>query len=573
MAYTVPQNNIGIFMDDRWYNVGIKYKTLTRSFNIVEGRNSFTALSGKKVRDILGTSYSYDLEVLQMPDDPQSFYEFYDALQKITDFHIITLPFGETQIKFDAIIETSSNVYTGKSLDGHTWGSMKINVKPYEYNIVSKGFYEVSPPKYDPETMEEIKSDYIYMDGKFYHLNIEYESLSRTSGILYGSNSAITLTGRNIRDVIANILSYKLTINQNPAYKNEYDSFYNELTQPVPCHSFVFPYNNQDISFLGSISSGTDTYLGYTKNDISSPSWSGLELTIDLYKPIFIRMYINNIDIGNIQFHFMATVEDPRIAYVDFITLRYSRIQTAVGKKILCGSAYSISHSKNINMAPNYDILSINRQGSKVLNKHIDMNLICIINGRSFIDANLGLYNLDIRLSYENEQLYDVSYVSTTSALNRIIYETTNEIARANNFLLEADQILQILNFAEIFDVSDLDTISYDETLLITYFIDPFIVLDTDLVISSEIMTVSNSELSLTGEYLLIELNKEINLYYENDLNTLVHDNINNASLFNVSYTSDISSNEWVMPIKTDGDLKISYIYYYETDTNTIIIR
>ena len=57
-----------IRVDGIEYRVNLKYATLVRSFQILEGRNKGDALTGRTIRDIIGTRYDYELGIDQEPD-------------------------------------------------------------------------------------------------------------------------------------------------------------------------------------------------------------------------------------------------------------------------------------------------------------------------------------------------------------------------------------------------------------------------------------------------------------------------------------------------------------------------
>lgn len=84
----------GITVDGVFYSVHVEYESLKRAFEIVEGRNSGTMLTGRQTRDVLGTGYSYSMAIEPDPSDPESYDTLYEVLSAPVASHMVTLPYG-----------------------------------------------------------------------------------------------------------------------------------------------------------------------------------------------------------------------------------------------------------------------------------------------------------------------------------------------------------------------------------------------------------------------------------------------------------------------------------------------
>lgn len=122
----------GIKLDGIYYRVKVTFKSLKRSFSLMEGNNKGVALSARTIRDILGTQYSYSMNV--EPDDanPTEYDDFFDAISSPVNYHTISLPYGQTEIVFEAQITSGSDTYRGNMGGYERWGGMTVNFNPME---------------------------------------------------------------------------------------------------------------------------------------------------------------------------------------------------------------------------------------------------------------------------------------------------------------------------------------------------------------------------------------------------------------------------------------------------------
>ena len=79
-------------MDGTTYRVRIVYDTLIRSFELLEGVNAGEMLSGRHERDLLGTGYTYQMQVEPDPRYPTDYDAFFEAISAPVDSHTIIMP-------------------------------------------------------------------------------------------------------------------------------------------------------------------------------------------------------------------------------------------------------------------------------------------------------------------------------------------------------------------------------------------------------------------------------------------------------------------------------------------------
>ena len=114
-------------IDGTEYRVRLVYGSLKRSFTITEGPNSGVAITGRNIRDIIGTSYSYSVEVEPDPAHPEDYDAMYELLTSPVDYHTIEMPYGQRTLVFEAMV-TSGTDSLGANIGGvKRWNGMTLN--------------------------------------------------------------------------------------------------------------------------------------------------------------------------------------------------------------------------------------------------------------------------------------------------------------------------------------------------------------------------------------------------------------------------------------------------------------
>lgn len=122
----------GITVDGIAYNVHVEYESLQRSFEIIEGFNSGKMLTGRMTRDVLGTGYSYTLNIEPDPQHIADYDSLYEVLSAPQESHVVTLPYGQTTISFEAMVESGSDIFLGRIAGKNRWRGLSVNFKYIE---------------------------------------------------------------------------------------------------------------------------------------------------------------------------------------------------------------------------------------------------------------------------------------------------------------------------------------------------------------------------------------------------------------------------------------------------------
>lgn len=103
----------------------------------------------------------------------------------------------------------------------------------------------------------------ITMDNTYYHVRVVYNTLFREFELLEGPAEGYMQNYRHERDLIGTGISYDMLIQPDPDHLDDYDSFFEELCNPLmPYHNITMPYGNSTITFGAEITGGRDVYDG-----------------------------------------------------------------------------------------------------------------------------------------------------------------------------------------------------------------------------------------------------------------------------------------------------------------------
>lgn len=110
-------------LDGRNYCVGVK--SIHRSAAIKEGKNSGTAMSGAMVRDLIGTFYSYSIELDMRLLSPSDYDEFYETITAPVESHVLVVPYGQGTMRYEAYVTGAEDVCRLPA-NVRIWGGLKV---------------------------------------------------------------------------------------------------------------------------------------------------------------------------------------------------------------------------------------------------------------------------------------------------------------------------------------------------------------------------------------------------------------------------------------------------------------
>ena len=121
-----------INLDGTEYQVYVIHPSRVLSFEIVEGNNSGQSLNFREIRDIGGTRYNYTMRVQPDPTHPEDFDALFLAISAPVAYHMVSMPFGQGTIEFEAVVRSGSITDYGYQAGYRRWKDMEINMEAIE---------------------------------------------------------------------------------------------------------------------------------------------------------------------------------------------------------------------------------------------------------------------------------------------------------------------------------------------------------------------------------------------------------------------------------------------------------
>lgn len=112
-----------ISIDGTTYNVGITKITRKASQRI---ENLGITMDLRKHYDIRGTYYDYDVELATKLMSLSDYDNLYEALTTPQESHVVTLPYGQGMLTFEARVSVASDVLVQSFTTFKKWGSIKV---------------------------------------------------------------------------------------------------------------------------------------------------------------------------------------------------------------------------------------------------------------------------------------------------------------------------------------------------------------------------------------------------------------------------------------------------------------
>ena len=122
----------------------------------------------------------------------------------------------------------------------------------------------------------------IVMDGVTYRLRVRYETLGRNFHLDDGENADYMLSGLYQRDLLGTYYDYTMEVEPDPRYPEDYDSFFDAISAPVPSHTLTLPYGQSTMTFQAMVTEGSDLYRGQVAG---RRRWGGLQVQFTAQKP------------------------------------------------------------------------------------------------------------------------------------------------------------------------------------------------------------------------------------------------------------------------------------------------
>lgn len=106
---------------------GVNVLSLKRSFNVLDGENAGRVMDGSMKRDIIGTYYSYSMEVTSDYSDLGEYDALYEVISAPVDSHTIEVPYGQGTLVFEAYVSNGDDDLLHKRDKFNKWNNLRFN--------------------------------------------------------------------------------------------------------------------------------------------------------------------------------------------------------------------------------------------------------------------------------------------------------------------------------------------------------------------------------------------------------------------------------------------------------------
>lgn len=121
---------MAVTLDGRVYNVAVVYGSLRRTAAVTDGPNRGQAITGRIIRDVIGTTITYEMQIKAVPSQRADYDAFFQAVTAPVATHTVTFPYGQETITYECIIETVDDSFGGRVNLTNRWDNMTVTFTP-----------------------------------------------------------------------------------------------------------------------------------------------------------------------------------------------------------------------------------------------------------------------------------------------------------------------------------------------------------------------------------------------------------------------------------------------------------
>lgn len=126
-----------IKLNGRSFDADVAISKYNRNFNVLDGENAGRVMTGRMVRDIIGTYIGHKITVFRRGDNYAGLDELWDYLvaHSVDDSIMLEAADGQTTISYEAYY-TSASQDIEQVIDGvNYWGEIEVNFIPMEAQV------------------------------------------------------------------------------------------------------------------------------------------------------------------------------------------------------------------------------------------------------------------------------------------------------------------------------------------------------------------------------------------------------------------------------------------------------
>lgn len=114
-------------IDGRFFNIRIPEEGIKRSFSVADSDKAGRVLTGRMMRDIIGTFYNYTIDIDTNKLSKSEYDEFYEIISDPVDYHKIKLPYAQSLLEFDAYVTEGEDILKISNSTGNIWTGLSLN--------------------------------------------------------------------------------------------------------------------------------------------------------------------------------------------------------------------------------------------------------------------------------------------------------------------------------------------------------------------------------------------------------------------------------------------------------------
>lgn len=119
------------------FDAEVAISKYNRSFNVLDGENAGRVMSGRMIRDIIGTYIGHKITVFRRGDNYAGLDKFWDYLveHSIDDSVMLEAADGQSTISYEAYYTSASQDIEKVENGTNYWGEIEVNFVPMDAQV------------------------------------------------------------------------------------------------------------------------------------------------------------------------------------------------------------------------------------------------------------------------------------------------------------------------------------------------------------------------------------------------------------------------------------------------------
>lgn len=119
------------------FDADVAISKYNRYFNVLDGENSGRVMTGRMVRDVLGSYLGHKITVFRRGDNYKGLDDFWDYLfaHSVDDSVMLEAADGQTTISYEAYYTSASQDIEKVENGANYWGEIEVNFIPMDAQV------------------------------------------------------------------------------------------------------------------------------------------------------------------------------------------------------------------------------------------------------------------------------------------------------------------------------------------------------------------------------------------------------------------------------------------------------